>query len=136
MSSEDALDLQQPECSGTLRGQGAELFWLFPCPLCHFSGKSRPGNSKDVGSGHPELAPLACDLYCPKGPTLRRDPTSVLPVSKCLIFLEQGVPHFCVPHFHFSLAPTNWVAGPGSQWNANEEGKISTILLLSSLSNS
>ena len=58
-----------------------------------------------MGSGHPELASLACDLYCPKGPTLRRDPTPALPVWKCLLFLEQGVPHFCVPHFHFSLAP-------------------------------
>ena len=48
-----------------------------------------------MGSGHPELAPLACDLYCSKGPTLRRDPTSALPVLKCLIFLEQGVPHVC-----------------------------------------
>ena len=26
MSSEDALDLQRPECSDTLRGQGAEVF--------------------------------------------------------------------------------------------------------------
>ena len=40
-----------------------------------------------MGSGHPELAPLACDLYCQQGPTLRRDPTSVLPV----IFKSQGV---------------------------------------------
>ena len=74
MSSEDALDLQQPECSGTLRGQGAELFWLFPCPPCHLSGKSRPGNSKDVGSGHPELAPLACDLHSPMGPHTQKGP--------------------------------------------------------------
>ena len=66
-----------------------------------------------MGSGHPELASLACDLYCQKGPKLRRDPTSALPVLKCLIFLEQGVPHFCVLLFRFSLAPTNWVAGPG-----------------------
>ena len=84
-----------------------------PCPPCHFSGKSRPGISKGVGSVHPDLAPLACGLYCPKGRTLRRDPISALPVLKCLIFLEQWVPNFCVPHFHFSLAPTNWVAGPG-----------------------
>ena len=35
--------------------------------LVIFSGKSKPGNSMDVGSGHPELAPLACDLYCSKG---------------------------------------------------------------------
>ena len=107
MSSEDALDLQRPECSDTLRGHGAEVFWLSPCPPCHFSGKSRPGSSKGVGSGHPELAPLACDLYCPKGPTLRRDPTSVLPVLKCLVFLEQGVTHVCfVSHtfiFHWLL---------------------------------
>ena len=66
-----------------------------------------------MGSGHLELAPLACDLYCPKGPTLRRDPTSTLPVLKCLIFLEQGVLHFCVPHLGFSLVHTNCVAGPG-----------------------
>ena len=32
MSSEDALDLQQPECSDTLRGQGAEVFGF---PLIH-----------------------------------------------------------------------------------------------------
>ena len=113
MSSEDALDLQQPECLYTLRGQGAEVFWLSPCPPCHFSGKSRPGSSKGVGSGHPALAPMACDLYCQKGPKHRRDSTSALPVLKCLIFLEQSVPHFCVPHFHFSLAPKNCVAGPG-----------------------
>ena len=48
-----------------------------------------------MGSGHPELALLACDLYCSKCPTLRMDHTSVLPVLKCLIFLEQGVPHVC-----------------------------------------
>ena len=36
MSSEDALDLQQPECSDTLRGQGAKVFWL---PPCHFLRK-------------------------------------------------------------------------------------------------
>ena len=113
MSSEDALDLQQPECLYTLRGQGAEVFWLSHCPPCHFSGKSRPGSSKGVDSGHPVLAPMACDLYCQKGPKLRRDSTSALPVLKCLIFLEQSVPHFCVPHFHFSLAPKNCVAGPG-----------------------
>ena len=77
----------------TLRGHGAEAYWLSPCLACHFSGKSRPESSKDVGSGHPELALLACDLYCSKGPTLRMDHTSVLPVLKCLIFLEQGVPH-------------------------------------------
>ena len=115
MSSEDALDLLGPECSETLRVQGAEAFWLSLCPPCHFSGKSRPGGSYGVCSGHPELPPLACDLYCPKSSTseLRRDPTSALPVLECLIFLEQGVPHFCAPHFQFSLAPTNWVAGPG-----------------------
>ena len=96
ISSEDALDLLWPECSDTLRGQGAEAFWLSPCPLCHFSGKSRPGSVKGLVSGHPELAPLAWDLYSPKGPTLRRDPTSALPVLKCLIFLEQGVPQFFV----------------------------------------
>ena len=64
-----------------------------------------PGSSKDVGSGHQELAPLARDLYCPKGPTLRRDPTSALPVLKCLIFLEQGFQSF-VSHtfiFHWNL---------------------------------
>ena len=33
MSSEDALDPQQPECSDTLRGQGAEAFGF---PLVHF----------------------------------------------------------------------------------------------------
>ena len=32
MSSEDALDPQQPECSDTLRGQGAEAFGF---PLVH-----------------------------------------------------------------------------------------------------
>ena len=77
------------------------MFWLPPCPPCHFSGKSRPGSSKGVGSGHPELAPLACDLFCPKGPTLRRDPTSTLPVLKCLIFLEQGGPTLLCPTLLF-----------------------------------
>ena len=28
MSSEDTLDLQQPECSDTLRGHGTEVFWF------------------------------------------------------------------------------------------------------------
>ena len=82
-------DLLWPECSDTLRGQAAEPFWLFPCSLCHFSGESRPGSVKGVGSGHRDLAPLAYDFYCPKGPTLRRDPTSALPVLKCLI-LNKG----------------------------------------------
>ena len=91
---------------------GCWSVWLSPCPPCHFSGKSRPWSSNSVGSGHPVLAPMAYDLYRPKGPTLRRDSTSVLLVLKCPIFLEQRVPHFCVPHFHFSLAPTNWLAGP------------------------
>ena len=63
--------------------------------LVLFSGKSKPGSSKGVGSDHSELAPLACDLYCSKGSTLRRDPTSALPVLKCFIILEQGVPHIC-----------------------------------------
>ena len=136
MSSEEALEVQRPECSDTLRGHGAEMFWLFPCPPYLFSGKSRPGSSKGVCSSHPELAPLACDLQCPKGPTLRRDPTSALSVFKCLIFLERGVPHFCVPHFHVSLAPQIGELFLGSLLNANEEGKISTILLFSSLSKS
>ena len=48
-----------------------------------------------MGSGHPELDSLACDLYDSKGPALRRDPTSALLILKCLIFLEQGVPHVC-----------------------------------------
>ena len=39
-----------------------------------FSGKSKL-SAKDVGSGHPELAQLACDLYCPKGLTLEGTPT-------------------------------------------------------------
>ena len=43
-----------------------------------------------MGSGHLELAPKACDLHCTKGPTLRSDPTSALPVLKYIIFLEQG----------------------------------------------
>ena len=90
----------------------------FGFPLIHFvifSGKSRPGRSKGVGSGHPELAPKACDLYCPKGPTFGRDHTSALPVLKCLIFHEQGLPHFsCVSHsfvFHWfcKLGSLSWV---------------------------
>jgi len=86
----------------------------FPLSTLSFFRKIRPGSSKGMCSGHPaSLAPMACDFYFLKGPKLRRDTTSALPVLKCLIFLEQGVPHFCVPHFHFSLAPTNWVAGPG-----------------------
>ena len=32
MSSEDTLGLQGPECSNTLRGHGAEVFWF---PLVH-----------------------------------------------------------------------------------------------------
>ena len=63
--------------------------------LVIFSGKSKPRSSQGVDSENPELAPLACDLYCSKGHTLRRDPTSALSVLKCLIFLEQGVPHVC-----------------------------------------
>ena len=73
-----------------------------------------PGSAKGVGSGHHELAALACDLYCPKGPTLRRDPTSALPALKCLIFIEQGSCIFvCVLQFCFSLAFANWIAGHG-----------------------
>ena len=105
MSSEEAQDLLLPVCLETLRQQDVEEFLLSPCPACHFSGKSKPGSAKEVGSGHPELALLTCDLYCPEGPTLRRDPNSALPVLKCLIFLEQGVPYFCAPHIHFSMAP-------------------------------
>ena len=112
MSSEDILDLQPPECSDTLRGQGAEVFGLSPCLPCHFSGKSRPGSSKGVGSGHQELAPPARDLYCPKGPTLRSDPTSALPVLKCLIFLEQEfqsfVSHPFVFHWLHKLGSWSW----------------------------
>ena len=85
-----------------------------------------------MGSGHSDFTLLAYDLYCSEGTTLRRDPTSALPVLKCLIFLEQGVPHVCfVSHtfsFHWLLLIEYLVLG--SQWNANEEGKISTILLL------
>ena len=107
MSSEEALDLLLHECSDTFKGQGAEAFLLSPCPACHFSGKSRPGSAKHVGSCHPELALLACELYCPNGPTLIRDTTSALPILKCLLYLEQGVPHFCfVSHtfiFHWLL---------------------------------
>ena len=65
------------------------------------SGKSRPESSKGMGSGHTELASLAYDLYCPKGPTLRRDLTSALPDLKCLIFLEQGGPTFSCPTLSF-----------------------------------
>ena len=65
-----------------------------------------------MGSGHPELAPLACDLYCPQGPTLRRDPTSVLPVLKCLIFLEKGthtfVFHTFISHSLHKLGSWSW----------------------------
>ena len=96
MSSEDPLDLQRPEYSDTIRGQGAETFWLSPCPPVIFQ--------ENQGLG---LLRVWVQV------TLRRDPTSALPVLKRLIFLDQGVPHFCVSHFHFSLAPTNWVAGPG-----------------------
>ena len=56
--------------------------WLSPCPPCHFSGKSRPGTSKGVGSVHTDLAPLACDIYCLKSPTLRRDPHLCSPCLK------------------------------------------------------
>ena len=74
-----------------------------------------------MGSGHPELATLACNVHCPKGPTLRRDATSALPVLKCLIFLERGVPHFYIPYFHFSVAPQIGELVLGSLLNANEE---------------
>ena len=47
---------------------GCWSVWLSPCPSCHFSGKSRPGGSKGVGSGHLELAPMACDLYVQRAP--------------------------------------------------------------------
>ena len=66
-----------------------------------------------MGSGHPELASLACDLYCPKGPTLRRDLTSALADLKCLIFLEQEGPTFLCPTLSFLTGSTNLVAGPG-----------------------
>ena len=106
-SSEGTLDLQRPECSATLRRHGAEGFLVSHRPPCHFSGKSRPGSSKGVGSVHPDLAPLACDRHCPKGPTLRRDPTSALPVLKFLIFLEQGhafVSHAFISHWLHKLS--------------------------------
>ena len=91
----------------------------FGFPLVHFvifffSEKSRPASVKGVGSGHPELAlgPLACDIYCPKGPIFRKDPTSALPVLKFLIFLEQVNPHFCfVSHtfiFHWLFKLGSW----------------------------
>ena len=111
MSSEDALDLQQPECSDTFRGLGAQVFRLSQCPPCHFSGNSKAWSSKGVGSVHPELAPLACDLHCPKGPTLRRDPTSALPVLKFLIFLEQRhafVSHAFISHWLHKLSSWAW----------------------------
>ena len=94
------------------------MFWLSPCPPCHFSVKSRPGSSKGVASGHPDLALLTCDLYDSKGPTLRRDPTSALLVLKCLIFLEQGVPHVCfVSHTFISY----WLHKLGSwSWAPSE----------------
>jgi len=60
-----------------------------------------------MGSGQPDFALLAYDLYCSKGATFRRHPTSALPVLKYLVFLEQEVPHFCfVSHtliFHWLL---------------------------------
>ena len=69
LSSEHALDLQRPESSDTLRGPGAEVFWFPLVYLVIFSGKSRPKvSSKGVGSGHPELAPMACDLYVQRAP--------------------------------------------------------------------
>ena len=66
-----------------------------------FFRKIKPASSKDAGSGHPELVPLACDLYSPKGPTLRRNPISAFPVLKCLIFLEQGGPTLLCPTLSF-----------------------------------
>ena len=91
-----------------------------------------------MGSGHSDFTLLAYDLYCSEGTTLRRDPTSALPVLKCLVFLEQEVPHFCfVSHtfiFHWLLQIGQLVLD--SQWNANEEEKIPTILLFPSWSNS
>ena len=87
--------------------------WLSHCPSCHFSGKTRPGTSNGVGSGHPELAPLACDLHCPKDPTFRKDPTSELPVYKWLIFLEQRGSTVLCPTLSFLTGFTNWIADPG-----------------------
>ena len=67
-----------------------------------------------MGSGHPELDLLACDLYDSKGPTLRSDPTSALLVLKCLIFLEQEVLHVCfVSHTFIFTGTCKWVSGPG-----------------------
>ena len=113
LSSEHALDLQRPESSDTLRGQGAEVFGFPLVRLVIFQENQGLGVLRVWVQVTQSWLHWPCDLYCSKGPTLRRDPTSALPVLKCLIFLEQGVPHFCVPHFHFSLAPTIWVAGPG-----------------------
>ena len=100
--------LRNPQTTGCWR------VFAFPLSSLSFFRKIKPGSSKDVGSGHPELAPLACDLYCPKGPTLRRDPTSALPVLKWLIFLEQGIPNFvCVPHLFLTgsciLSSWSWI---------------------------
>ena len=109
------------------------MFWLSSCPPCHFSGKSRPGSAKCVGSCHPELALLACELYCPNGPTLIRDPTSALPVLKCLIFLEQGVPHVCfvshtfISHWLHKLGSWSWA--PSEMLMRKERYPLSFSLL-------
>ena len=72
--------LKTPWASRDLSDQTPSQDRVLKCfgfPLVHlviFSGKSKL-SAKDVGSGHPELAQLACDLYCPKGLTLEGTPT-------------------------------------------------------------
>ena len=105
------LCIQKPSDDRVLKN------FCFPLvQLVIFSGKSKPRSSQGVDSENPELAPLACDLYCSKGHTLRRDPTSALSVLKCLIFLEQGVPHVCfVSHtfiFPGSCKLGSWSSAP------------------------
>ena len=99
-------------CSFNPQRTGFWSVWLSLCPPCHLSGKSRPGSSKGVGSDHPELAPMACDLYCPKSPTLRREPPLLSLSWNTSYFLNNGS-HTFVLHFRFPLVPTNWVVGPG-----------------------
>ena len=92
-----------------------------------------------MGSVHPELALLACDLYCPKGPTLRKDPISALSVLKCLIFLEQGGPTLLCPTLLFltgSYKLGSWSWAPSGMLTRKERHPPSFSFLIKFISKS
>ena len=47
------------------------------------------------------------------GPHTQKGPHLCSPCLEMPNVSWTRIPEFCVPHFHFSLEPTNWVAGPG-----------------------